>query len=61
MIATKGLTRYAAGNRAVVIRNVRGKPETIHVRLSDLVRDGDISDNIAMAPGDTLIIPESYF
>lgn len=61
MIATKGLTRYAAGNRAVIIRNIGGKQETIHVRLSDLVKDGDVRQNVAMAPGDTLIIPESYF
>ena len=61
MIATKGLTRYAAGNRAVIVRTANGRQETIHVRLSDLVRDGDVRQNVAMAPGDTLIIPETYF
>lgn len=61
MIATKGLTRYAAGNRAVIVRNIGGKQETIHVHLSDLIKDGDVNQNVAMAPGDTLIIPESYF
>ena len=61
MIATKGLTRYAAGNSAVIVRNVGGRQETIHVRLSDLIRDGDVRQNVAMAPGDTLIIPERYF
>lgn len=61
MIATKGLTRYAAGNRAIILRNVGGKTEKIHVRLSDLIKDGDVSQNVAMAPGDTLIIPQSYF
>ena len=61
MVATKGLTRYAAGNRAVIVRNISGKQEVIHVRLSDLVKDGDVQQNVAMAPGDTLIIPESYF
>ena len=61
MIATKGLTRYAAGNSAVIVRNVDGRQETIHVRLSDLIRDGDVRQNVAMAPGDTLIIPERYF
>ncbi len=69
MIASKGLTRYAAGNRAVIVRRVHGKDgdkdtdkqETIHVRLSDLMKDGDISQNVAMQPGDTLIIPQSWF
>jgi polysaccharide export outer membrane protein len=66
MIASKGLTRYAAGNRAVILRRLRDKTgaeqqETIHVRLADLMKDGDISQNVAMQPGDTLIIPQSWF
>ncbi len=61
MIATKGLTKYAAGNRAVIVRRVGAKEERIPVHLSDLIRDGDISQNVLMKPGDTLIIPQSYF
>ncbi len=61
MIATRGLTRYAAGNRAVIVRRVGDKQQTIHVRLADLIKDGDISQNVAMRPGDTLIIPQSWF
>jgi polysaccharide export outer membrane protein len=62
MIATKGLTRYAAGNRAVISRRgPDGKMETVHVRLSDLIKDGDISQNVEMKPGDTLIIPQTWF
>jgi polysaccharide export outer membrane protein len=62
MIATKGLTKYAAGNRAVIVRNDGdGKTQTIKVRLSDLIKDGDISQNIEMSPGDTLIVPQSWF
>ena len=61
MIATKGLTRYAAGNRAVIIRRIGTKEQTIHVRLSDLLKDGDIAQNVAMRPGDTLIIPQTWF
>ena len=61
MIATKGLTRYAAGNRAVIVRKVNGGQQTIHVHLSDLIKDGDVEQNVPMAPGDTLIIPETYF
>ena len=66
MIASKGLTRYAAGNRAVLVRTSKDKDghdkqETIHVRLSDLIKDGDISQNVELQPGDTLIIPQSWF
>ncbi len=61
MILTKGLTRYASGNSAVIVREVAGKRQTINVRLSDLIKDGDIDQNVAMLPGDTLIIPQSYF
>jgi polysaccharide export outer membrane protein len=61
MIATKGLTKFASGNRAKILRTVGDKQTVIHVRLSDLIKDGDISANVAMRPGDTLIIPQSLF
>lgn len=63
MIATRGLTRFAAGNRAQIVRRhpLEGQPRVIPVRLSDLVRDGDISQDMPMRPGDTLIIPQSWF
>ena len=70
MIMTKGLTRYAAGNRAVIVRRVGGQPgaqpgddhqKSIPVRLGDLIKDGDISQNVEMQPGDTLIIPQTWF
>jgi polysaccharide export outer membrane protein len=61
MIATKGLTKFAAGNRAVILRHVGGKETRIPVHLSDLIKDGDIRQNVQMRPGDTVIIPQSYF
>ncbi len=61
MIAAKGLTRYASGNSAVIVRRANGRQETIKVRLSDLLKDGDVTQNIDMQPGDTLIIPQTYF
>jgi polysaccharide export outer membrane protein len=62
MIATKGLTKYAAGNRAIIIRtDADGKQQTIKVRLNDLIKYGDIDQNIEMSPGDTLIVPQSWF
>lgn len=61
MIAVGGLTEFAAGNRATVVRQVNGQREQFGVRLADLVKDGDISANVVMQPGDILIIPESWF
>lgn len=62
LVATKGLTKYAAGNRALVVRREpNGQTEDIHVHLADLINDGDMSQNIRLQPGDTLIIPQSWF
>jgi polysaccharide export outer membrane protein len=61
MIDVGGLTRFAAGNRAVIVRKVDGKDEEQRVRLDDLIKDGDVSANVRMLPGDILIIPQSYF
>lgn len=62
MIMTKGLTRFAAGNSAVIVRNIPGHGAArVNVRLSDLIKDGDISQNVEMQPGDTLIIPQTWF
>jgi polysaccharide biosynthesis/export protein len=61
MIAVGGLTQFAAGNRAALVRNVDGKQQTFAVRLDDLLRDGDMSANVPVLPGDVLVIPESWF
>ena len=61
MIAVGGLTEFAAGNSATIIRNVDGEQKEFGVRLNDLIKYGDISENVDMRPGDILIIPESWF
>ena len=62
MIDVGGLTRFAAGNRAVIVRKgIDGKDQEQRVRLDDLIKDGDVSANVKMLPGDILIIPQSYF
>jgi polysaccharide export outer membrane protein len=61
MIAVGGLTRYAAGNDSVIIRTVNGAQNTYAVHLIDLIRDGDIASNVALQPGDILIIPQRLF
>lgn len=61
IIAVGGLTEFAAGNKASIVRKINGKTEQFRVRLDDLIRDGDISANSEMLPGDVLIIPETWF
>jgi polysaccharide export outer membrane protein len=61
MIEVGGLTKYAAGNDAVLIRIVKGQQHTYPVKLDNLITYGDIRYNFPMQPGDTLIIPESLF
>lgn len=61
MIEVGGLTEFAAGNRASLIRRTAGEQNQYRVRVDDLLRGGDITANVQMQPGDVLIIPESYF
>jgi polysaccharide export outer membrane protein len=61
LIAVGGITDFAAGNKANIIRTVDGKRQSLPVRLQDLLRDGDISANVAVLPGDILVIPEGWF
>ncbi|SES83863.1 polysaccharide export outer membrane protein [Nitrosomonas marina] len=61
MIAVGGMTDFAAGNRARVIRSINGEQKQFRVRLDDLIRDGDVSANVPMLQGDVLVIPESFF
>jgi polysaccharide export outer membrane protein len=61
LIAVGGVTEFASGNRASIIRTIEGKQQKLNVRLDDLIKDGDISANMPMRPGDILVIPESFF
>ncbi len=60
MIAVGGLTDFADGNGASILRTAEGGKQ-YSVRLRDLVKRGDISQNVEMKPGDILIIPQSWF
>jgi polysaccharide export outer membrane protein len=60
MIAVGGLTDFAAGNSATILRGGDGSKQ-YSVRLKDLIRRGDVSANVEMKPGDILIIPQSLF
>ena len=61
MIAVGGLTKYAAGNDSVIVRTAQGEQNTYSVHLNSLIRDGDIESNVALRPGDILIIPQRLF
>ena len=62
MIAVGGITEFAAGNKTRIIRTINGKKsQQFIVRLDDLIKDGDISANVPMRPGDIMVIPESFF
>jgi polysaccharide export outer membrane protein len=61
MIAVGGLTKFAAGDRSEIVRIVDGGEKSYRVHLTSLIRDGDVTENVYMAPGDILIIPQSYF
>jgi polysaccharide biosynthesis/export protein len=66
MIAVGGLTDFADGNSATILRTSDGGKDgfggkQLSVRLRDLVRRGDISANVEVKPGDILIIPQGWF
>ena len=63
MIAVGGLSEYASGNRAKLIRfdKTVGKQREFAVKLGDLLKKGDSRANVMLMPGDVIIIPESMF
>jgi polysaccharide biosynthesis/export protein len=61
MIAVGGLTDFADGNGATILRSNANGNQQYAVRLKDLVKRGDVSANVEMRPGDILIIPQSFF
>lgn len=60
MIAVGGMTEFADGNAATILRTSEGNKQ-YSVRIKDLIKRGDVSANVEMRPGDVLIIPQSWF
>jgi len=60
MIAVGGMTEFADGNRATILRTSENNAQ-YSIRLRDLIKRGDVSANVDMKPGDILIIPQSWF
>jgi polysaccharide export outer membrane protein len=63
MIAVGGLSEFAAGNRAKLVRfdKTTGRQQEYALRLSSLLKEGDTRANVMLMPGDVIIIPESLF
>ncbi|RLQ20779.1 sugar ABC transporter substrate-binding protein [Seongchinamella sediminis] len=61
MIAVGGMTEFADGNNSVLVRLEQGGQRSYGLRLDDLIKDGDISANLNLMPGDVVIISESWF
>jgi polysaccharide biosynthesis/export protein len=61
VLSVGGLSQYASGNRSRIVRIENGKETVIHVRLDDLVNGGDVRQNVALKPGDVLVVPQSIF
>jgi polysaccharide biosynthesis/export protein len=60
MIVVGGITDFADGNNASILRTSEGGKQ-YNVRLKDLLKRGDISANVDVKPGDILLIPQSWF
>lgn len=60
MIAVGGMTEFADGNAATILRTAEGNKQ-YGIRIKDLLKRGDVSANVEMRPGDVVIIPQSWF
>lgn len=61
MIQVGGLTQYANGNKASLIRVIDGKQKRFSLKMDDLLTEGDMSANVDILPGDIILIPETWF
>jgi polysaccharide export outer membrane protein len=61
LLAVGGLSPFAAGNRAKIVREEDGKTREIKVRAQDLLNKGDMSQNKDLKPGDIIVVPESFW
>ena len=61
VLAVGGVAQFAAPNRAKLVRSENGKQTEFRIKLGSLLNGGDLKQNLALRPGDVLIIPESRF
>ncbi|WP_235839775.1 XrtA/PEP-CTERM system exopolysaccharide export protein [Cognaticolwellia mytili] len=61
MIRVGGLTEFANGNGAVLVRVKNGQQKQYEIYIEDLIKNGEISANVDVLPGDIIVIPETWF
>ena len=61
MIAVGGLTEFADGNEAILVRIENGKQRQYQLLIEDLIKSGDVTANVDVLPGDIIVIPEAWF
>lgn len=61
MISVGGLTEFANGNKALLVRIENGSQKQYSIFIDDLIKNGEISANVDVLPGDIIIIPETWF
>lgn len=61
LVAVGGLDEFAAGNRAQLVRTLDDQTTECRIKLENLLKHGDMSQNILVYPGDVIIVPESRF
>lgn len=61
VLAVGGVGEFAAANRSKIIRTKDGQKHEIKIKLGNLVNGGDMKQNVALQPGDVLVVPQSIF
>lgn len=61
MIRVGGLTEFASGNNAVLVRIENGQQKQYDIYIEDLIKNGEIEANVDVLPGDIIVIPETWF
>jgi polysaccharide export outer membrane protein len=61
MIRVGGLTEFADGNDAILVRVENGVQKQYEIYIEDLIKNGEIGANVDVLPGDIIVIPETWF
>lgn len=56
-----GLNEFAAANGTKLFRKSNGKVISRSVKLSNILKNGDMNSNMALKPGDIISVPERIF
>jgi len=56
-LATSGLSQFANTKKIYVLRTADGHQQKVPVNYKQLIRGQDTNQNIALKPGDTIVVP----